>query len=391
MPRRRETLAALAVLGSGGCLRLTEQGSGGDDGGPDTTEAAIDPGEIGEERWTFDAKAPFQNAGVAVDDSYAFAASDDETLYALSLDSGEVEWTYSEDNWPPHATFTPAGSHVFLVVNSGTVALDADTGEERWRTEEAVAVQRSPPLVVDDRVYVHGGSRTPADSGVVELDRETGEMAWRFETDGRTLAAPAVADDTLLMSVNPHGGAPRGRLFGIDTATGEERWRIDREKTLGGIEVANGTAYASGENGPLLAFDPQTGDVLWETDDESLMNNNLSGGSVVTTQAHTFDDRLFFSGEYLLEYDRENGDFLGQIDAVEEPAPLFHRREELYAISAVHQDGGLYSIDTDNGSAERLLAVNTETSQAKFGTFDTTDHTLCIAEGSTLRAVWYAE
>lgn len=404
---RRRFLAICSgsgVVGTAGCLRLSEpadegtessSGSGGSsDAGSSATASPIperiDPGET---RWEFTADAPFQEAGIAVGDTRAVAASDDETVYALNLDSGEIEWTFSEDDWAPHVPFTVADSAVFLVLNSEMVALDADTGEERWRTEAVSSVQRSPPLVVGDGVYVHGGSSVAPGNGVVELDREAGTRRWRVETDATSLAAPALVGETLLLSVNPHGGGRSGRLLGLDAATGEERWRIDRGKPLGGIVFHDGTAYASGENGPLLAIDPQNGDVRWEITDEDAMNNNLSGGNVVTTRAHIFEDRLFFNGQYVLEYDRQTGERIDEVEQVAEPARLFDRNGTLYAISAAPGDGGLYVV-RDTGPAELLFAVNTDSSslgQVKMGTFDADDHTLCIADGSTLRAVWYAE
>lgn len=391
MLRRRGLLAALVVSSGAGCLQLTEQDEAESDSG--STSPGIDPGEIGESRWSFTADAPFQSAGIAVDDDRVIAASDDETVYALDLNTGDVEWQFSDDDWPPHVPFTIAGSTVFLTTNSGTVAVDAETGEENWRTDEALAVQRSSPLAVDDRVYVHGGSLTPADNGIVELDRDSGELNWRFETDGRTPAAPVMAGDTLLIGVNPHDGSRNGRLFGVDTATGEERWRIDHENILGGIELAGGIAYATAENGPLLAFDPGEGDVLWETDEGNLMNNNLSGGNVVTTQAHVFDDRLLFNGRHILEYDPDTGELIGELEAVEQPAPLFDRRGRLYAVSAVPGDGGLYSVDLDDSFARLLFSIDTDNgrNQVVTGTFDANDHTLCIADVSTLNAVWYAD
>lgn len=404
-PSRRRLLSICSgagIVGTAGCLRLTDSGddtntSSGSDTSPSSPEATGTSSplpeniDIGETRWEFTANAPFQEAGVSVDGSRVVAASDDETLYALRLDSGEVEWTFSEDDWGPLTPFTVAGSTVFLVMLSEMVALDVETGEERWRTDEVRSNRRSPPLVAEDSVYVHGGSTVAPGTGVVELDRETGTRHWRVETDATSLATPAMIDDTLLVAVDPHDGDPSGRLLGLDAATGEERWRIDRETPLGGIELHDGTAYVSGENGPLLSVDPRTGDVRWETT-ENILDNNLSGGNVVTTQAHVFNDRLFFNGQYVLEYDRETGERLNEIEQVEEPARLFDRNGTLYAISAAPRDEGLYRI-TDDGPAELRFALSRDTDdlKLKMGTFDANDHTLCIADGATLRAVWYAE
>lgn len=392
---RRQFLAICGgngLLGTAGCLRLNRSAddtSGSENGNtPSPTPENID---IGETRWEFAADAPFQEAGISVDGSRVVATSDDETMYALSLDSGEVEWTFSEDDWGPLTPFTIEGSTVFLVMLSEMVALHAETGEERWRTDEVRSNQRSPPLITEDSVYVHGGSTVAPGTGVVELDRETGTRQWRTETDATSQAIPAMLDDTLLVAIDPHDGNRSGRLLGLDAATGEELWRINREKPLGGIELYDGTVYISGEDGPLLAVDPQTGDVLWETDDD-ILNNNLSGGNVVTTQAHIFDDRLFFNGQYVLECDRQTGELLDEIEQVEEPAPLFDRNGTLYAVSAAPRDEGLYRID-DNGPAELRFALNRDTDsigQLKMGTFDANDHTFCVANGSTLRAMWYA-
>jgi outer membrane protein assembly factor BamB len=360
--------------------------------GSETPPSSPENIDVGETRWEFTADAPFQEAGVSIDNNRVIATSDDETIYALSLESGEVEWTFSEDDWGSLTPFAIEESTVFLVMRTKMVAINIETGKERWQTDEATSPRRSPPLITEDSVYVHGGSLTPANNGVVELDRETGSFKWRVETDATSLATPALINGLLLVAVVPHGSDRSGRLLGLDAATGEERWRVDHDKPLGGIELHDGTAYVSGEDGPLLAVDAQTGDILWETNEE-IMNNNLSGGNIVTTQAHIFDNRLFFNGEYVLEYDRETGERLNEIEQVEEPTRLFDRNGVLYSISAAPRDEGVYRI-IDDGPAELLFSLNRDTDslhQLKMGTFDANDYTLCVAEGSTLHAIWYVE
>ncbi len=114
------------------------------------------------------------------------------------------------------------------------VALDAATGEERWRYEigpthrnlhaEASDGPMSTPAIAAGSVYALGPK------GDLIALTTAGELRWRFRID-ETLGAPAppygfatspaVVDGALVVAI----GAGEGRaVCGLDTVSGEERW-----------------------------------------------------------------------------------------------------------------------------------------------------------------------
>lgn len=112
----------------------------------------------------------------------------------------------------PAARPVVAAGRVLVPTVRGLVALDLDTGEERWRhgREQPWA---SGPAVHDGTVYVGFADQR----GLVALDVETGDERWRVETRGAIAAAP-----TFDLGYEPlYVGDDTGQVYRIDPATGE--------------------------------------------------------------------------------------------------------------------------------------------------------------------------
>jgi outer membrane protein assembly factor BamB/class 3 adenylate cyclase len=111
------------------------------------------------------------------------------------------------------------------------------------------------PIVVDGKVIV-------ADlRGIVRaLDARTGEERWRFQTEnGGGFAESAAAADGLIFVADL-----AGTLHGLDAATGAERWGVPLPNT--GIQplVADRLLYVGSSDGHAYGFDPATGQRRWD-------------------------------------------------------------------------------------------------------------------------------
>lgn len=96
---------------------------------------------------------------------------------------------------------TPAIAHdtVYVTTLQGkVVALDATTGNERWRTDLGVEISASP-TVAGEAILI--GTKSGA---VFGLEAQTGAVLWDFKTAGTITASPIVAGDT--MYVASHDG-----------------------------------------------------------------------------------------------------------------------------------------------------------------------------------------
>ncbi|WP_254830717.1 PQQ-binding-like beta-propeller repeat protein [Haloglomus salinum] len=184
-----------------------------------------------------------------------------EGLYALDAATGDVRWRYEVPNDVRGWTFAPSyadGTLYCSVLDLGVVALDTADGTVQWERRVPVT---GPPTVGEGRVFA---SVEPSDSdrsGVVGLDMGTGKPDWRTEADGTWLGRSVATAGGLVFH--------RERLSDIvcrEAATGEERWRHGLAFSgLGTPAIADGRVYALArpeEKGPsgLLAIDAESGD-----------------------------------------------------------------------------------------------------------------------------------
>lgn len=186
-----------------------------------------------------------------------------EGVVALDADTGERRWRYDvppteEFGW----TFPPAyadGTLYCSLLGYGVVALDAATAEVRW---EAQVPANGPATVGQGRVFV---STEPPDatsrSGVVAFELGTGDEAWRTLGDGTRLGRPVATAGGRVFH--------HERLSDLvcrDAASGEERWRYEAAVLgLGTPAIADGSVFALARPDPdgpggLLAVDAESGE-----------------------------------------------------------------------------------------------------------------------------------
>lgn len=238
-------------------------------------------GRYGDEDWLFDVDARL-TAPPTIDGAVAYVPDWAGRVHALSLFDGSVRWSRRigpADHSRTFAEPVAVGDGVLyagsLSETPGVVALDADTGEERWH--ERTAPVTAGPVVHGGRVVVQThqlviafdpdgtrrwsfnlldpGVRTLAvdDQHVYATARERlfaidrrGETAWTYEpADGR-VGAPTVVGDSVVV---------RGRdsLVGLARDSGEERWTATPEG-VGGAVVTPGAMFLAGHMGRVLAL-----------------------------------------------------------------------------------------------------------------------------------------
>jgi len=187
-----------------------------------------------------------------------------EGLLAIDDASGELRWRYEV---PQAGRFgwtysvAAAGGTVYLsMLETGVIALAADTGEVEWLREVSAA---GPPTVADGTVFVATEGGEDDRSGIRAFDATTGEVAWQQVGDGewpgRQIAA---ADGRVYCRENLDAVVCR------DGATGDEVWRYGEAGSFSfarpvpmGEAVYAGVGYSEGdEKDGVVALDPTTGD-----------------------------------------------------------------------------------------------------------------------------------
>ena len=183
-------------------------------------------------------------AGLAgeADGQVIYLANGDKVV-ALDAASGEVKWKYSDEGAKFFANPTVDDGTLYIGDYEGRMhAVNLETGEPKWKYEPdreniigPISLRPKDRVIsgvaVDsERVYFGLGSRN-----VVAVSRETAEEAWVFETDHGVWATPVYVPE------NGHGPATLyvvsldHYFYAIDPETGEERWSLD----LGGAAPGN--------------------------------------------------------------------------------------------------------------------------------------------------------
>lgn len=222
------------------------------------------PVSLGEDRlerlWRVELGPSYSGPIVVGDSVYTTETRDEATEVVTAYDrqSGERRW---RAEWPgamevpPFAAengswirATPAcdGQTLFVVgIRDVLVALDAKSGDERWRVdfdEEygfglPMFGATSSPLLTDDALYYQ------CKAGFVRLDKATGEIVWRtpYET-GAPFSSPYVLPESNGKTIVIQN---RDAMKAVDAATGKELWSQPIE-AFRGMNILTPIAYDGG-------------------------------------------------------------------------------------------------------------------------------------------------
>lgn len=253
-----------------------------------TARSALERGRVvcfreryGDEEWLVDVDARL-TAAPTVAGGFVYVPDWSGRIHALALSDGSALWSRRVDAGDGGRTFTePAAVRdetLYLGSRSGetgVVALDAMTGETRWK-ESTRAVTGGPvahpkgvvvqshrlvtafdadgtrlwsfnalegpvrPVAVDDRgVYVSARNALHA------VDW-SGEASWTYESAGARLGTPTVAGDAVLLRSG-------GRVVALARATGEKRWTATPDGTGRGV-VTPEAMFLPGADGTVVAL-----------------------------------------------------------------------------------------------------------------------------------------
>lgn len=195
-------------------------------------------------------------------------------VFALDATTGDIKWSYTPK--PNLATIGVAccdvvtrgpayddGKLFFNTLDNNTVALDAETGKELWRTKlgdiskgETITMA---PLAVAGKVFVgNSGGEMGVRGWLTALDQKTGKIAWRAYSTG--------PDSDVL--IGPDFKTPYAWMKGEDL--GVKTWPPGRWKNGGGTVWGwvsydpdlNMIYYGTANAGPWNS-NQRPGDNLW--------------------------------------------------------------------------------------------------------------------------------
>ena len=255
------------------------------------------------------------------------------------------------------------GDRLYVSNDEGRVlAINANSGDVLWDSEVAPTRKEGSRLFFWRRKSIDGGlSGGPAagngmvvaggrNGEVVALDAETGAERWRAKVTSEVIAAPLITPDRIIVRSND------GRTFGLDPADGTRKWVFDRGIPAlsvrgNGAPVSDGQlAYLGYDDGTVVALRINDGLVAWtQLIAESEGRNDLDRMADVDGEL-----ALGFSELYATSY-------AGQTMAIstQNGRPLWNRDTGGYSGLALLGDrvvlsdpaGTVWALDRNTGSA----------------------------------------
>lgn len=307
-------------------------------GDPEHTGVLAGPGLEGNpyRSWRYATGGDLRSTPV-ISESTAYFGTRNGYLVALDLLTRQPKWTFDLGGYPVGSSPAIADRTVYIANGFNVFALDAETGQQRWKLTIDYTGESSP-TVADGVVYVaskknnlyaidaESGKQlwfyktngllfgSPSVSGdmvviggddgdLFALDRAHGRLAWKIEPGSGIYSTPAIADDRIFITTRDH------TTVAIDLATGKEIWSFP----VGGSAspaVADGVVYIGSDDGAVYALDAaKGGEPLWL----------FASGAPSVRAPVIADDELFFSaGATITSLNRKTGEVIWQYPVGEE-------------------------------------------------------------------------
>ncbi len=284
------------------------------------------PGDL---KWAFPTGGPVRSSPALATNGYIVFGSHDFNVYAVNA-VGELKWKAATRG---KVVSSPAigGDSVYIGVTEGLIALDLNTGLQRWQfTTNAVIA--SPAIAPSGLVCLQDRS-----GHLYGLDAISGLKKWqtnilRFIANPVCYSSP-VADNKGRLFVGAAafaldaGQPPNGFMVAVDATSGKILWNLDGTNAFQSTAAfgSDGTLYVGGFDKSLHAIDPSNGVEKW----------SLLTGDSISASAAIGPDRTLYVGAhdgFLYAIDSQSGSRKWK----------FLTRDSIHSSVAIAADGTIY-------------------------------------------------
>jgi outer membrane protein assembly factor BamB len=192
-------------------------------------------------------------------------------IHAVDARTGQARWKHDRA-WGSGASMIVSGDRMYVHAYSDSsrtsdssvvLALDAGSGRRVWEYPARSLLLGEALSGRNMYFYQRLGDRK---SSVYALSARTGEKAWSREA---ALVWAITAHGDVVYYVSSSIEAPGPQLHALNADTGERLWKApfadELEGRPGSIHVIDGVMYGLGEDGTVSAHDPGDGKLLWRT------------------------------------------------------------------------------------------------------------------------------
>ena len=280
-------------------------------------------------------------------------------------------WSYSMgDNRGMEAQPLVKDGVIFITDHQKTVAVDALTGKEIWKSLIEYAPETT--RVVCCGIVNRGGAlfdgklyRTTLDANVIALDQKTGKEVWRTKSEdpanGYSMTvAPLVANGVVIAGVSGAEFGVRGYLEGFDAQTGKSLWRTYTipERGQKGSETwpADKESWKSGGGSTWVtgSYDPELDLVFWGVGNPAPWNPvNRKGDDLYTNSIIAIRPKSGEMDWYYQMTPNDPYDYDGVNELIQ--AELMVGGTPRKVVMQANRNGFLYVVERATG---KLLAAN---------------------------------
>lgn len=218
--------------------------------------------ENGQQNWVFDGATNRYYGGALAAGGKIFAPNIDYNLYTLSSTGGR-EWVFEAGNALWSAPVTDGETLFMSSLDHRLYALDMQTGQQIWVTEDLQGALASSPILTEDGILYVG----TLGNEMLAIDSSNGKINWRSPVLGWIFNTPALADGVLYF------GDLSGTIYAMNASDGQIIWQKQPEadversifsyravpKIAGTPLVIGDKVYFGTELGNLYAADIATG------------------------------------------------------------------------------------------------------------------------------------
>lgn len=193
------------------------------------------------------------------------------------------------------------------------LALDAETGAEKWRQETGNSIW-AQPVFRDGVIYV-----VSLDKKLYAFEVVTGQLLWDIQFGGSMINQPAVGEELL------YAGTFDNKVHAVDIVTGKEKWSVETEGWMWASPVIqDNVVYFADLEGNIYAVDGTTGEEIWTKQDSGL-------GTVQATPVIAGEKIIFAGGDKTTNQDEQQGTLLAL--AIADGTELWRQRTSVPAYS----------------------------------------------------------
>jgi len=201
----------------------------------------------GQEVWKFVTGAALGSAPL-VHGGVVYLGSDDGNLYAIDAVTGTQRWTYSTGG----IVHSPAAGGGLVYVGSADFNLHAVDAAGALRWKFTTGNDTHSPTLAGESVYV--GS---SDTNLYAVDAFSPVRRWAFPTAGAVSGVPVVQGGVVYFT------STDGNLYAVEAGAGTQVWKYAGVSVGAGPTVADGRVFSGGDGQSLHAVSASDGVGLW--------------------------------------------------------------------------------------------------------------------------------